>query len=97
MNKARRKEIDKAVALIQEAKDILESTAEEEQEYYDNMPENMQSGEKGERAQSAAESLQEAVGNLDEAINNLETSLPTIGSMKNSSHSAATYRTTKLP
>lgn len=41
MNDARRKEIEKALGLISEAKSILETARDEEQEYFDNMPENM--------------------------------------------------------
>lgn len=43
----------------------LEEVRDEEQEYYDNMSENLQGGERGDAAQ-------EAVNNLDAAINFLE-------------------------
>lgn len=68
MNKARRAEIEKAQELISQAKDILENAALEERDSYDNMPESFQNGERGERADMAANALEEAVSTLDDAI-----------------------------
>ena len=45
MNNDRRKRIDQAVALIEEAKSIIEEVTEAESEVYENMPENLQSSE----------------------------------------------------
>jgi len=42
MNKDRRTEINKAIGMLQEALSILETARDEEQEYYDNMPESLQ-------------------------------------------------------
>ena len=39
MNKGRRKEIEKAMSLIEEASELLSTARDEEQDYYDNMPE----------------------------------------------------------
>lgn len=47
MNKTRRKAIDDVVAKLQELRDEVESLRDEEQDYYDNMPESFQNGEKG--------------------------------------------------
>ena len=47
MNKARRKELGKAVELIQQAKELIEQCMDEEQEAYDNLPESLQYGERG--------------------------------------------------
>ncbi len=73
MNKNRRAEINKAIALLEQikgpledAKSIIESAADEEREYYDNMPENMQSGERGEQASAAADALEEVKYAFDE-------------------------------
>lgn len=65
MNAARRKQIEKAATLIEQAKEILQECLDEEQEYFDNMPESIQNGEKGERAQSAVDGMQEIVDDLD--------------------------------
>ena len=70
MNKQRRKDIERAIALLDEAKDIIETAAGEERDYYDAMPENMQGGEKGERAEQAADSLDECVCDIEQAIFN---------------------------
>ena len=64
MNKQRRKEIEKAQDIILEAKDMLESAMEEEQDAYDNLPESIQDGERGEEMQSYIDILQEVVDNL---------------------------------
>lgn len=71
MNNQRRKEIaaatafiEQADALLQEAAQILEQAQWEEQDYYDNMPESLQGGEKGDRAMEAADQLQAAVDAL---------------------------------
>lgn len=72
MNAARRKEIEKAQAMIEEAKSILETCASDEREYFDNMPENMQGGDRGQAAEAAADALDEAVSNLEDAAGNCD-------------------------
>lgn len=82
MNKARRKEIESArkkledaVNLVDEAQAALQQAMEEEQEYYDNMPEGLQSGEKGENSQAAISALETAIdncGDLQEAVSACE-------------------------
>lgn len=71
MNKERRKRIEELSTKLSECKEEADALQEEEQEYYDNMPENMQGGEKGETAQSAIDAMQEASDNIDAAIGNL--------------------------
>jgi len=66
MNKQRRKEVARAVAMIEEAKSILETCRDEEQDYFDNMPESFQDGQKGEDAQTAIDALDEAVSQMDD-------------------------------
>lgn len=72
MNRNRRKELADIATRIEEAKSILdelttglETTRDDEQDYYDNMPENFQSGEQGERAQAAIEAMTEAASTLE--------------------------------
>ena len=72
MNAQRRKEILKAIALIEQAKDILEYVAEEEQEAYDNLPEAFQYAEKGERMQEVADNINDVCRELEDQIYNLE-------------------------
>lgn len=70
MNKQRRKELEKAFKLIEEAQEIIEVVKEEDA--YDNLPENFQYGERGEEMQSYIEMLDEAVGYLDDAKSAIE-------------------------
>lgn len=72
MNKVRRDTIAKLQARISELKDEVEMVRDEEQEYYDNMPENMQQGDKGQNAESAVSALDEAMENLDSAMSSLD-------------------------
>lgn len=65
MNKDRRKRIARAIDLINEAWEILEEVKDEEEEAYNNMPEGLQSSERGERMEQYIEILEEAVDNLD--------------------------------
>jgi hypothetical protein len=85
MNKDRRKQIDEAVALAQQAAELIEQLKEaaetirdDEQEYFGNMPESIQQGDKGQAAEEAISALDEAVSALDEidiegVVANLET------------------------
>jgi hypothetical protein len=73
MNNGRRKDIDAIIALLNEvlpkledAKGKTEDTANAEREYYDNMPEGLQQGEKGEQADNAAQLLEEVQSAFEE-------------------------------
>lgn len=86
MNKQRRKQIDQIITrlqdelapLIDSIREEIETIRDEEQEYYDNMPESLQSGDKGDVAQSAIEALEEGVNTLEEIdIDSIITSLNT--------------------
>ena len=92
MNKQRRKDIDSALkalaearglmeeatAKAAEAKDMLETARDEEQEYKDNMPENMQDGDKGQMADSAIDNLDTAASSSESLIDALDDSVSTI-------------------
>ena len=65
MNKARRKEIARAIELMDEAREILEAVKDEEQEAFDNMPESLQCSERGEAMEGYIGTLEEVVYNLD--------------------------------
>lgn len=72
MNKARRKELEKAFDLCCEAQEILEVVKEEEQEAYDNLPESFQNGQRGEEMQGYIEMIEEVDGYLDDAKSVIE-------------------------
>lgn len=73
MNKSRRDEINKALGLLQSIKDdfynaksFIETAASDEREYYDNMPENMQNGDRGSAAEASASALEEVQSAFEE-------------------------------
>lgn len=75
MNKSRRNQISEqqvAVAdLVTQAeaiKESLENIRDEEQDAYDNLPESIQNGERGEASQAAIEALDEAIAAMDDVI-----------------------------
>lgn len=65
MNKIRRKEIARAIELMEQAREILESVRDEEQEAYDNMPESLQCSERGEAMDGYIWTIDEVMGYLD--------------------------------
>ena len=65
MNKQRRKEIAKAIDLIEQAREILEAVQEEEQEAFDNMPESIQNTERGETMEKYISTIEDFLDNLD--------------------------------
>lgn len=68
MNKKRRKEIDEAIKranelqiILQELQGVIEEIRDEEQEYIDNIPENLQGSKRYEVAENSMENLDNAV------------------------------------
>lgn len=59
---------DATIGDIENLKDKAGDLKDEEQEYYDNMPSGLQSGDKGETAQSAVSELESAESDFDDAI-----------------------------
>lgn len=72
MNKLRRKQLDEIINRINEIRDELESIMGNEEEYRDNMPENLQGSEKYELADNACSEMHSALDSLDEAISSIE-------------------------
>lgn len=72
MNKPRRERISAIINKLGELSEELETIKDEEQDYYDNMPESLQGGEKGEAAQSAIDALENAKSEIEQATTNLE-------------------------
>nr|DAZ51177.1 MAG TPA: hypothetical protein [Caudoviricetes sp.] len=71
MNKARRISITKIADSLQALKSDVESIQSEEQDAYDNLPESIQDGERGDRMQEAIENLDDALTLIDEAVTSL--------------------------
>ncbi len=70
MNKQRRKELEDLHDNPQNLLEKLETIMEEEEEYKDNLPENMTN--RIEQSENAVCSMMEALENIAGAINNLE-------------------------
>ena len=66
MNKQRRKELEKALELIAEARGIIENCRDDEQDAFDNLPESIQESERGETMEGFIDILDEAIDNLDD-------------------------------
>ena len=72
MNNCRRKILLEAAELVSRAHSLVEDCAMEEQEYYENMPEGIQTGEKGERAEEVAGDLETLHEELDDIRGRIE-------------------------
>ena len=79
MNKARRKELlglkERIESLQSDVYDILsalEGLKDAEQEYLDNMPENLQGSEKYDKAEEAVSNLEEACSTLEDITSSLD-------------------------
>lgn len=57
---------------LEELKSEIEGISEEEQESYDNLPESLQDGERGEKMQSAIDNLEYATSYMDDIISYLQ-------------------------
>lgn len=71
MNNTRRKSLRELIERTEGIKQEIEELRTEEEEYYNNMPEAFQDGEKGDRAQTVIEYLDEAMTAAGDMIENL--------------------------
>jgi hypothetical protein len=71
MNRDRRDRIAKLTDTLGELQSELESLAEEEREAFDNMPESLQSSDRGQAAETASDALDSAVSSLTDLIDYL--------------------------
>lgn len=75
MNKIRRKNLQTIIDRLGDIKADLEEITYEEEEYRDNIPENLQSSEKYERADEACDNLNDAADTLNEVIDSITTAM----------------------
>lgn len=75
MNKIRRKNLQAIIDQLEELKSSLEDLQAEEEEYRDNIPENMQGSERYEKADEASGNLSGAVDNLEEVISGIKAAI----------------------
>lgn len=72
MNKECRKSLREIQSKLERLGQDLEVLKEEEEEYRDNMPENLQESDRYQRADEVCDLLQEALENLDNAYQQIE-------------------------
>ena len=79
MNKERRQNLCSAISLLNEAqakidtaKDIVGYCCDEEQECFDNLPESIQCGDRGDNMQENISKMEEVNGELDYIFDSLE-------------------------
>lgn len=72
MNNARRKQLNKWLKGIEVIKNELEAICSDEQDYFDNMPENLQGSQRGCDSEEAIDQMEEAVSSIEEAISIIE-------------------------
>lgn len=72
MNKARIKQLINWKKKAEELKEELESILYDEQDYFDNMPENLQGSMKGIDSEEAINQLEDAISTLEEAIDSVD-------------------------
>lgn len=71
MNKVRRQELNELVGRLECLQADLDNLREEEADYRDNMPENLQGSERYERADEAVMSLDSALDDIQSAIDSI--------------------------
>ncbi len=71
MNAARRSEIKEIITALSELNTQIETLEADEQSAFDNMPEGLQPGEKGQQSEAAIGYLSDAASSVSDAIENL--------------------------
>lgn len=71
MNNMRRSKLDEIASKLEDIQYELYSVSSEEEEYYDNMPESIQSGEKGDRALEVINMIEEAGCSFDDLLDTI--------------------------
>jgi predicted RNase H-like HicB family nuclease len=72
MNNTRRKALLALMSQIEQLVADLETLRDEEQEFFDAMPESLQSAARGEASQEALTNMEDALGNLESARDAIE-------------------------
>lgn len=72
MNAQRRKNLKKAIELLEAARSIIEYSKDEEQESFDNLPEGIQCSERGETMEENIYNMDEILDNISDMVEELE-------------------------
>lgn len=68
MNNQRRKELERIISILQDTLGALQNILSEEEDYMDNIPENLQGGERYSVAEEACDNMSAAIDAMEEAI-----------------------------
>lgn len=71
MNKLRRHKIRDVRKEIENCKENLQKILDEEQDYFDNMPENLQGSMRGSDSEDAIDTMESCIEELENIINEL--------------------------
>ena len=71
MNKQRRQKIRDVRKEIENCKDNLQKILDEEQDYFDNMPENLQGSVRGSDSEDAIDAMESCIEDLENIIKEL--------------------------
>ena len=71
MNKQRRQKIRYVRKEIENCKESLQKILDEEQDYFDNMPENLQGSVRGSDSEDAIDTMENCIEDLENIINKL--------------------------
>lgn len=72
MNKNRRQQLREWIERVNVIKDGLESILVEEEEYFDNIPENLQGSMNGMNSEESIDKMNDAIVCIEEAIESIE-------------------------
>jgi len=72
MNKARRQQLRKWLEDLEAIRSELETIMNDEQEYHDNIPENLQSSERACDSEEAIDQMNEAISSIEDAMSIVE-------------------------
>ena len=72
MNKTRRTALRKLAVKLKEINYELENICADEEDYFDNIPENLKSGERANESEEAIGLMQDTSIMLEDVINNIE-------------------------
>lgn len=71
MNDNRRKNLKRALSMLESANQIISQAADQEQDSLDNLPESLQSSEQYEKMEDAVSLLESAIEDIDSASDKL--------------------------
>ena len=75
MNNQRRKEIKSILGQLEYLKGEIERICNDEEDYHDNIPDNLQDSDRAMSSEEAIDSLNEATENLENSIDALENAM----------------------